>query len=102
MYKAAIYYETGNFVESEIEAIQALKQLDKTNNSLLMYHCYLRIALSLKEMNNYSKSLEYFDLALNQINKLEKEPKNSVYIYLTSCFNSIGRIYEKEKKLEKK
>jgi len=73
MFKAEIYYDTGNFVESEIEMVNALKELNKTNDTKSIFNCYLTMALSLKEMNNYSKSLEYLDLALSQINILERK-----------------------------
>ena len=100
MFKAEIYYDTGNFVESEIEIVNALKELNKTNDTKSIFNCYLTMALSLKEMNNYSKSLEYLDLALSQINILErkKEPQNVILNFRAFCFNSKGRIYEKEKK----
>lgn len=103
MYKSGIYFDTGSFVESEIEAVEALKYIAIINNPRLNYQCYLTIALSLNEMKNFSKSLVYFDLAMNQIDILERtnEPKNSISIFRVSCFNSKGRIYEKEKKYVK-
>lgn len=102
IYKARVYYDIGNLIECETEAIEALKLIEKENfkDPSLIYQCYLTIALSLNEMNNYSKSLEYFNLALNQINLLERNNvnTNSISLSRASCFNSKGRIYEKRKK----
>lgn len=102
MYKSRVYYDIGNLIESEIEAINALKLIKKENysNPSLVYQCYLTIALSLNEMSNYPKSLEYFNLALNQIKILEKNNSflNSIPIYRATCYNSKGRIYVTEKK----
>lgn len=92
MYLAGIYYDSGNFVESEIEAIEALKQLRETNNNIFIFQCDILLALSLKEMSNYSKSLEYFELALKQLEKTEA--KNS-YSF-ASLLNNMGRVYEKQ------
>lgn len=103
MYKAGILFDTGNFVESEIEAVEALKELTKINDQRLVYQCYVLIALSLKELNNYSKSLDYFDLALKQIEGIEKkkQQKDIGLMFRASCFNNIGRIYEKQLKYER-
>ncbi len=99
LYKAGILFDSGNFTESEIGAINALEFLSKTNNSRLVYETYNLIALSLKELNNFEESLKYFDLALNQLQRLENEdyPKDKLVKSRISCFNNIGRVYEKQK-----
>jgi signal transduction histidine kinase len=99
LYKSGILLDAGNFTESEIEAIKALRLLSKTNNIELIYSCYNGIAISLKELNNYKKSLEYFDFALKQLEQLEKEnyPKEKIVKYRVACYNNIGRVYEKTK-----
>ncbi|TDE52711.1 tetratricopeptide repeat protein [Flavobacterium sp. GT3P67] len=99
LYKAGILFDSGNFTESEIGAINALKFLSKTNNTRLVYESYTLLALSLKELNNFEESLKYFDLALNQLQRLEKEdyPKDKLLKSRISCFNNIGRVYEKQK-----
>ena len=99
LYKAGILFDSGNFTESEIGAINALKLLSKTNNSRLVYESYNLLALSLKELNNFEESLKYFDLALNQLQRLENEdyPKDKLVKSRISCFNNIGRVFEKQK-----
>lgn len=98
LYKAGILFDSGNFTESEIGAINALKFLSKTNNTRLVYESYTLLALSLKELNNFEESLKYFGLALNQLQQLEKEdyPKDKLVKSRISCFNNIGRVYEKQ------
>lgn len=99
LYKAGVLFDSGNFTESEIGAINALKLLSKTNNTRLVYESYNLLALSLKELNNFEESLKYFDLALNQLQRLGNEdyPKAKLIKSRISCFNNIGRVYEKQK-----
>jgi signal transduction histidine kinase len=99
-YKAGILYNTGNFTESEIEAVAALKLFSKVNNTRLIYETDNLLALSLKELNNCKKSLEYFDLALKQLEQLEIEdyPKEKIAKSRISCYNNMGRVYEKLEK----
>lgn len=99
LYKAGILFDAGNFTESEIETVNALRLLSKANNTRLVYESYNLLALSLKELNNCKKSLEYFDLALKQLEQLEREnyPKEKIVKSRISCFNNMGRVYEKLK-----
>jgi len=100
--KGGTLFDTGNFAESEIETVKALRLLSKTKNIDLVYNCYNIIAISLKGLNNCNKSLDYFDLALRQLDKLEKEnyPKAKIVKDRVSCYNNIGRVYEKMKKYQ--
>jgi signal transduction histidine kinase len=97
--KGGVLFDTGNFAESETETVKALQLLSKTKSTNLVYNCYNVIAITLKELNNCKKSLEYFDLALNQLEMLENEnyPKNKIVKSRISCYNNIGRVYEKIK-----
>lgn len=97
LYKSGILFDAGNFTESEIETVNALRLLTKTNNTRLIYESYNLIALTLKELNNCKKSLEYFDLALKQLDKLENEnyPKDKIVKSRIACYNNMGRVYEK-------
>lgn len=102
LYKAGVLLDAGIFSESEIEAIGALRILSKGNNTRLVYECYNLIGISLKELNNCKESLKYFDFALKQLEKLEREnyPKEKIEKSRISCFNNIGRVYEKQKKFQ--
>ncbi len=97
LYKSGILYDAGNFTASEIETVTALRLLNKTNNTRLIYESYNLLALTLKELNNYKKSLEYFGLALKQLNNLEREgySKERVIKSRASINNNMGRVYEK-------
>lgn len=97
--KSGVLFETGNFAESETESVKSLKLLLKAKNKDMIFNCYNVIAISLKELNNYKKSLEYFDLALLQLDKLENEKysKETIERYRISSYNNIGRVYEKMK-----
>jgi len=99
LYKAGILFDAGIFSESEAQAVEALRLLIKTNNTRLIYECYVILAISLKELNNSVESLKYFDLALKQLEKQEREgyPKSKIERSRISCFNNIGRVYEKLK-----
>lgn len=95
--KGVLLNDTGNYAESETEIIKALRLLSKINRTDLKYHCYNALAISLKGLNNYKKSLIYYNLALNKLNSLEKEkyPENKILKSRINCYNNIGRVYEK-------
>ncbi len=99
LYKAGILFDAGNFTSCEIETINALSLLSKTNNTRLIYESYNLVALALKELNNSKKSLDYFDLAQKQLDKLEKEnyPKDKIERSRIASLNNMGRVYEKAK-----
>lgn len=95
--KGGVLLETGNYAESETETIKALQLLSQIKRTDLMYNCYNQIAISLKGLNNYQKSLEYFNFTLNQLDILEQEnyPTDKILKNRISCYNNIGRLYEK-------
>nr|WP_314897228.1 sensor histidine kinase [uncultured Flavobacterium sp.] len=95
--KGSVLLETGNYAESESETVRALRLLSKIKRTDLLYNCYNQIAISLKGLNNYKKSLVYYYLALNQQDILEKEkyPTDKILQNRINCYNNIGRVYEK-------
>ncbi|MEI7941614.1 MAG: tetratricopeptide repeat protein [Candidatus Riflemargulisbacteria bacterium] len=93
--KAGILYDNGNYNESEIELVKALKLLNKKNAYRLTFTCYNIIGLDLIELKNYSKSLYYLDLALNQLNKLDRSIDNDITFCRSTCQNNIGNAYLK-------
>ncbi|TRX36187.1 tetratricopeptide repeat protein [Flavobacterium sp. ZT3R18] len=97
LYNAGILYDTGNFSEGEIEGIKALRLLSKTKNTRLIYETNVIIALCLKELNSYKEALEYFDMALLQLEQLDKEnySKDIIKKSRASCYNNMGTVYEK-------
>lgn len=97
--KAGILFDTGNFAECETETIKALRILSKTKSTNLVYNCYNLLGITLKELSNHKKSLDYFDLALKQLDQLEKEnyPKEKIVKSRIASYNNIGRVYQKMK-----
>lgn len=98
--KGSDLLETGNFAECEVETIKALKLVSLAKRNDLIYNCYNIIALSLKGLNSYEESLNYFDLALKQLEILEKEnfSKKNIKYYRLAIYNNIGRVYEMQHK----
>ena len=96
LYKAGILYDVGSFEQSEIEAVQALKLIDVQGNTRLKYEALQLIALSLKELDNYSESLSYFYKAIDQLSILEMTEKDKNILFSkAACYNNIGLIYSK-------
>lgn len=93
-------YETGNFAESEVEIVKALKFVSIAKRNDLMYNCYNTLAISLQGLNNYEKSLYYFDLALKQLEILEKEnySKEKIVKNRITIYNNLGSGYIKQEK----
>jgi signal transduction histidine kinase len=98
--KAGILYDNGSLKESEIELIKSLKLLLPKKNERLIYECYNILALNLKELKDYPKSLEYFNLAQIQLNKLEKKDTPNLEFSKSTCLNNIGNVYVKMENYE--
>ncbi|MFT3794909.1 ATP-binding protein [Flavobacterium sp.] len=96
--KSTVLYHSGNFPEGINQAIRALKVLKHTNDQYLIYNSYVKIALSLKEVQDYAKALEYFNRSFAELEKLEKTPNFPVEharYYRAIHYNNMGTIYER-------
>lgn len=91
--KGMVFFNTGNYAESETETVKSIQLLSKVKNTNLIFNCYNSIAMSLKELNDYKKSLDYFNLALKQLDK-ENYSEDETTIYKATTFNNIGSVYE--------
>lgn len=102
LYKAGILYDGGSYTESEAETAEALKYLIKTNHERLTYEAYNLMALITKELNNFQASIKYFDLALNQLNKMQKNnyPENKIVQSKVAILNNKGGVYIKTKQFQ--
>jgi signal transduction histidine kinase len=96
LYKANILYSLGVFTESEVEGVNALKLLNTTNKTRLIFEAHTSIGLSLTELSEHSKALEYFGFALNDLDKLEVEGNSieKINISRAVCYNNIGSVYQ--------
>jgi signal transduction histidine kinase len=97
LYKAGVLYRIGIYTESEAETAKALTVCSKVNSSRLFYESAVQMALNLKELKEYEDALKYHNIALQQLNKLEKEsyPKGKLNNSYTVCYNNIGGLYDK-------
>lgn len=96
--KSTMLYHSGNFPEGINQAISALKMIRKTNEHYLIYSGYTGVAASLKEIKDYTKALEYFNLAFAELGQMEKQPGFPIdYIraYRATYYNNMGTTYER-------
>jgi len=99
LYKAGILYDAGIFTESEIQTAQALHFLIESGNNRLIYESYNLMGLNLKELNNDEGSLKYFNLALDQLDIMEKSDydKGKLLRSRASICNNMGSLYKNMK-----
>ena len=98
LYKAVLLYNVGNFDLAEIEAINSLKLLYKTDNYQLIYECNVLIGACETDLLNYKVAVQYYNIALNNVQKLEKITlsKSDIIYDRAACYNNIGKIYFKQ------
>ena len=96
LYKAYIYYDIGEYVLCEVEAVKALRLLEK-GTSMQVYNCYNLIATALDGQNNNAESIKYYQQALNELEQFSSEgyTDDDIALYRASCFNNIGLVYIK-------
>ncbi|WP_026979228.1 tetratricopeptide repeat-containing sensor histidine kinase [Flavobacterium tegetincola] len=99
LYKAGILYDAGIFSESEVQITNALQYLIKTDSDRLLYESYNLMGMNLKELNNYDKSFHYFNLALEQLDVMEKNKYSTEKLIRSRATinNNIGNLYERKK-----
>lgn len=91
--KAYLLRYENSFVESEIQTIKALEASKKTINNRLIYDCYNNLGIVNNELKNYKEALKYHELALNQLDKLQKDSQYSILIAQTK--NNMAVCYER-------
>lgn len=92
--KGGVFFNIGNFAETEKECVKALQLFSAVHNNEWLFNCYHQIALSLKGLNDYKKSLYYFGLASKQLDQ-KNYSEDEIIVYRSYIFNSTGRLYEK-------
>lgn len=95
LYRAGVLYDTGIYTESEAETVKALTVFSKINHNWFIYRANLQMALNLKELKDYEDALNYYNIALEQLNTLKKGsyPKYRLDFYAT-YYNNIGNLYD--------
>lgn len=97
LYKAYIYYNIGEYVLCETEAVRALRLLLNENRPTDIYNCYNLIATSLDGQDNNEEAIHYFQLALDKLNDYKQEgyTDSQIVLYKASCYNNMGGVYVK-------
>ncbi len=103
LYKAYVYYDIGEYILCEIEAVKALSLLIKDDNKEplkkagLIYNCYNLIATANDGLNNNEESLVYYNRALHQLEEFKRlnVSQETINWYYASCYNNMGGVYVK-------
>jgi len=101
--KAYLLFYEGNYVESEIEVIKALQNLDNSTNYKLKYSCYSMQGSIHTELDELDKALTYFKLAQNTFNDLKAQNVDPDIIFRYNIVNVINlcNIYDKKEEYKK-
>src|SRR5690554_5525215 len=97
LYKAGTLYDTGIYTESESELVKAMNIFKRINEYKFMYRVNLLMGLNLEELKEYEDALKYYNMALQELAKLEKNgyPKDLLNNSYVTCYNNIGSLYDK-------
>ena len=97
LYKAYIYHNIGEYVLCEEEAFRALKLLLEKNRPTDIYNCYNLIATSLDGQDKNQAAIDYYQLALKQLDRYGQEGYSVSQIAMNkaSCYNNMGGVYVK-------
>ena len=99
LYKANILLFEKDFAGCEIAIINILKKALKEKNNRLIYDCYITLGNALDGLNDFDKSLEYYNRAFQVTTKLKED---SQYLSLKSqTYYYIGCTYNKNKEYQK-
>lgn len=104
LYKAYVYYDIGEYLFSETEAIKALKLLhsddrkDPKKKAYLIYNCYNLIATANDGLDNNDEALKYYGDALRQLEEFKRLniDQGIIDALRASCYNNMGGVYVKK------
>ncbi|MEB8345658.1 sensor histidine kinase [Flavobacteriaceae bacterium KMM 6898] len=91
---AVVQGDVRDYTGSEINTFKAIELLKPLNKPEQLYNCYNNLGVVLSSLEEYDKALEYFQIALDYLTKLDDE--NSQLITL----NNIGDTYLNKKDYE--
>lgn len=96
--KAHLLFYMGNFIDSEIEVLKALQNLDDEDNELLRYMCNSLLGSIHTEMDELDKALDYFKAAGQLLEKLAAKEQDSGDLYDYNVINTIDicNVYDKK------
>lgn len=88
--KADLRYHENDFFDSETAIFKALRTLKRTKANDLLYECYNLLGVLYDEREEYSKSLEFHNKALNS---LSDKTIPAIFQYKATSLNNIGYVY---------
>jgi len=101
--KAHLLFYEGNYVESEIEVIKALQNLDSLPNYKQKYFCYSLQSSIHTQLSELDKALTYYELAENILNDLKNEgiDSDTIYRYSVIDVTDLCNIYDEKGEYQK-
>jgi len=102
LYKAYIYYNIGEYVLCEVQAVKALELLSGDERTTHVYNCLNLIATALEGQNNTREALNYYNEALKYLDNFKKIGYSDadIELYKASCYNNMGGVYVEEQNYE--
>jgi signal transduction histidine kinase len=103
LYKAYIYYDIGDYVLCETEAVRALRLFRLQKWNLEIHNANNLIAAALDGQNNYEGAITYYQAALDQLEYFKQDgyTDDMIAIYRASCLNNMGLVYIEMQQPEK-
>jgi len=77
-----------DYTASESNAIRAVELLKPIDDYVMLYRCYNLLGIVAKDLKNYDKALEQFEIANNYLDKLDRNDNVKLEI-----FNNVGNVY---------
>jgi len=95
LYKAYIYYDIGDYVLCETEAVKALRLFRIKKWNLEIHNANNLIAAALDGQHNYEGAITYYKAALDQLEYFKQDgySDDMIAVYRASCLNNMGLVY---------
>lgn len=89
---AVIQTNVKDYTGAEINTFKAIEQLKPLNEYLRLLRCYNLLGSITKELKEYDRSLEYFNIAEEYLSEIDDEETKDNYYYRIQ--NNIGNVYK--------
>ena len=93
---AAIQSEVKDYTGSEINVIKAIEFLKPLDENLMLFRCYNLLGIVAKDLNEFDKSMEYYSIAEDYLNKSGVQGALK-----TMLSNNLGVNYHEKKRVSK-
>lgn len=88
---ALLQANTKDYTGAETGVIKAIKLLKPTKENAMLYNCHNLLGIILKDLGDYEKSIENYDIAKSYLEKSYKKKE-----FEGQLENNIGSVYEKK------